>query len=291
MYIATVSVWRLGLPLLAEAALTGIAAELIYAPYDILGAKFLWWTWHDTDASIGERLLGVPLGSTIWVITFSSIFSLLLRLTVGKWNSDEAEEAERGGSCKDCMGTYVKSLLVTASLATPLMMVLMTIFQLACGCSGRPNLNMLLLVLAVYSAIIVTQFRRDTGRATHGRRDALLLSFLVVYYVTLYAIVVKGDPTTHVSTSLHQSIGPCDVTALDLAGLERHVYLCPTNYSEDWNLAADALTLDPSSTDTLSWYTVTGRAHSNKSLWVSAVVSLSATSLTLYAAMLANVRR
>ena len=22
--------------------------EMIYAPYDITGAKFLWWTWHDT---------------------------------------------------------------------------------------------------------------------------------------------------------------------------------------------------------------------------------------------------
>ena len=42
MYSATVSVWRLRLKsALAEACLAGLAAEMIYAPYDIVGAKFL----------------------------------------------------------------------------------------------------------------------------------------------------------------------------------------------------------------------------------------------------------
>ncbi|MFY0539045.1 hypothetical protein [Nannocystis pusilla] len=40
MYFPTVSVWRLGLPPLARAALTGLAGSLFYAPYDITGAKF-----------------------------------------------------------------------------------------------------------------------------------------------------------------------------------------------------------------------------------------------------------
>ena len=35
------------------------------------GIKFLWWTWHDTDAPIDYRILGVPIGSTVWVITFT----------------------------------------------------------------------------------------------------------------------------------------------------------------------------------------------------------------------------
>jgi hypothetical protein len=63
MYWSTVSVWKLRLPHLAEAVLTGLCAEMIYAPYDIVGVKFLWWTWHDTDSSISQRIFGVPLGS------------------------------------------------------------------------------------------------------------------------------------------------------------------------------------------------------------------------------------
>ena len=37
----------------------------------VTGIKFLWWTWHDTDAPIDYRILGVPIGSTVWVITFT----------------------------------------------------------------------------------------------------------------------------------------------------------------------------------------------------------------------------
>ena len=62
MYSSTVSCWRLGLSTLASTCLTGLMGEMIYSPYDITGAKFLWWTWHDTDASVRHRLLGVPIG-------------------------------------------------------------------------------------------------------------------------------------------------------------------------------------------------------------------------------------
>ena len=77
MYTSTAAAWRLGLPVLASAALTGLMGEMIYAPYDITGIKFLWWTWHDTDAPIAHRLLGVPVGSTVWVITFTASFQVI----------------------------------------------------------------------------------------------------------------------------------------------------------------------------------------------------------------------
>jgi hypothetical protein len=37
MYTSTVAAWRLNLRPLAEAALSGLMAEMIYAPYDITG--------------------------------------------------------------------------------------------------------------------------------------------------------------------------------------------------------------------------------------------------------------
>ncbi|MBW2716487.1 MAG: hypothetical protein JRD03_10445, partial [Deltaproteobacteria bacterium] len=49
IYYPVVAVRRLGLSVWAQAGLTGIVAVMFYAPYDITGAKFLWWTWHDTD--------------------------------------------------------------------------------------------------------------------------------------------------------------------------------------------------------------------------------------------------
>ena len=46
------------------------------------GAKFLWWTWHDTDAPIREKLLGAPIGSSSWVITFSGMLIVYLQTNV-----------------------------------------------------------------------------------------------------------------------------------------------------------------------------------------------------------------
>ena len=76
MYTASVAAWRLGRPSgilggLSLAALAGLMGEMIYSPYDITGAKFLWWTWHDTDAPVRDRLFGAPVGSSCWVFTFS----------------------------------------------------------------------------------------------------------------------------------------------------------------------------------------------------------------------------
>ena len=118
LYTPLVAVWRLNLPPLARAALTGLAASLFYAPYDIVGAKFLWWTWHDTDLPIANRILGAPMGSTMWVTTFGAAFSWLLNRVLDK-------RQERGVSAK----TFAKALLLVATCSSLLMMVQMTVLQ------------------------------------------------------------------------------------------------------------------------------------------------------------------
>ena len=55
MYPAVVASWRLSISPLAQAALAGLAGEIIYAPYDIVGIKFLWWTWDEGDPAIRSR--------------------------------------------------------------------------------------------------------------------------------------------------------------------------------------------------------------------------------------------
>ena len=53
------------------------SANEIIRHQNVAGIKFLWWTWHDTDAPIDYRILGVPIGSTVWVITFTGGLTLL----------------------------------------------------------------------------------------------------------------------------------------------------------------------------------------------------------------------
>jgi len=40
---------------LAEASFAGLLGAVLYAPYDLCGARFLWWTWHLDDAGVKLR--------------------------------------------------------------------------------------------------------------------------------------------------------------------------------------------------------------------------------------------
>eukprot|EP01126_Amoeba_proteus_P050715 TRINITY_DN6012_c0_g2_i4.p2 TRINITY_DN6012_c0_g2~~TRINITY_DN6012_c0_g2_i4.p2 ORF type:complete len:179 (+),score=11.96 TRINITY_DN6012_c0_g2_i4:76-612(+) len=62
MYWSTTTAWRTGFGRLGQAAVAGLLAGILYFPYDMLGVKFLWWTWHDTYAGLRYRFLDVPIG-------------------------------------------------------------------------------------------------------------------------------------------------------------------------------------------------------------------------------------
>ena len=53
----------------------GLSAVMLDLPYDILGVKNLFWTWHDTDPNIYDRHYWVPWTSYYFHITFSAGFT------------------------------------------------------------------------------------------------------------------------------------------------------------------------------------------------------------------------
>ena len=60
-YTTNVAIYRLKLPRWSEPFAVGLADCLLDVPFDILGIKFLWWTWHDTDPNIFDRSYYVPI--------------------------------------------------------------------------------------------------------------------------------------------------------------------------------------------------------------------------------------
>ena len=53
----------------------GLSAVILDLPYDILGVKNLFWTWHDTDPNIYDRHYWVPWCSYYFHATFSAGFT------------------------------------------------------------------------------------------------------------------------------------------------------------------------------------------------------------------------
>ena len=130
-----------------QAALAGLMGEIIYAPYDITGAKFIWWTWHDTDAPIRDRLFGAPVGSSSWVITFSCSFQLIWRFLL-------SDDQVKIGKDLSLSGAMFK-LVISAVLTTPLMMIQMAFFQLISGDSqGLPTIRTFSVCIGLYLAFI-----------------------------------------------------------------------------------------------------------------------------------------
>ncbi|CAE7474458.1 unnamed protein product [Symbiodinium necroappetens] len=194
---------------IAEASLAGLLAGLFYAPYDMCGAKFLWWTWHDTDPGVALRWLGVPGGSTAWTLTFTFCFSLLLR-----WGSDA--------------GWGMLRSLALACWSTPLMLVVLNVCTvLGWDRIGMPGPRTVLATALLFSAICVWK----PGLKVWPQRSATMHLFepehwsvrfaMVGYFFALILIGSAFSPENQVSTGVHQEFGPCDATDIDLLGLER----------------------------------------------------------------------
>jgi hypothetical protein len=252
MYLPTVGVWRLGLSPLPRATLTGLAAILFYAPYDITGAKFLWWTWHDTDMPIDNRLVGVPVGNTLWVIVFVATFAWLLGRQVDK---DPAISSR----------TFIKATALVGALCSIVMVLQMTVIQQLD--SGVPGVRGLIVTALIYGGIAARGWLKAT-RPPAGSGDRLLLAGIAGYYLVLLGIMATFEPSTHVSTSLHQTYGECGVEAKDIAGFTRFKFICAEEYDEDFTFCEAPPAIGA------GWYPVCGKAHTNKPLWLGAVAGL-----------------
>jgi hypothetical protein len=263
MYWPVVTVRRLGMPRLSGAALSGLAAWLFYAPYDIVGVKFLWWTWHDTDQSIAARVLGVPCSSSLWVLTFAGAFAWLL---------DPTPRISGEVSIKKA----VQALAKAAGLSTLVMMLQMTLLQQLDG--GTPRRIALAVGLALYALLAATGLRAARPRPLDGP-DRVARRMLLLHFAALLSIGLTFRPETHVSTGIHQPVGPCHVEATDITGLTRYAFLCPADFDEDYTF--DCAPSPPREGST--WYTICGRAHGNAVRWRSGLALLTLLGAGLFA--------
>lgn len=268
MYYPTVAVRRLGLAPVAQAVLTGMVACLFYAPYDIVGAKFLWWTWHDTDAPIAARILGAPVGSSLWTLTFVASFAWLLDVALRRVKDGEVTAK-----------IFAFGFALVAGCTTLMMMVQMTILQQVDG--GTPAYVSLAVGWAIYVVIVVVK-RKSAKPDAPRPGDRLLLGAAIAYFATLIGIMAAFDPATHVSTGLHQTVGECYVEQTDITGLTRYEFLCVDDFDEDFSFEC----VDEAPAEGTRWYTVCGRPHTDFAAWMGGVGLLGVVGIGLFTLML-----
>ena len=262
MYWPVVAVRRLGLGRWPTAALIGLVACLLYAPYDIVGAKFLWWTWHDDDGPIAARLLGAPASSSLWVLTFAGAFALLLDFALRN---------------RDVTGkSFAIGLATIACLTTPLMMAQMAVLQAIDG--GVPGYIALGAGIAVYAAAAAAA-PVHRGRTNHTP-DWLGTGAVGAYLLMLAINMTFFNPATHVSTGVHQTPGACDIKDTDITGATRRKHLCLTDYDEDFTFHCTS----PPARGT-GWYTICGNPHTNYATHTAGVGLLTLSGIAVFTAL------
>ena len=258
LYVPLACVWRLGLPRLAEVTLAGITGMFFYAPFDVVGIKFLWWTWHDSDTVVAERLLGVPVSSTMWVGVYTCMFALLFNVFLPPSHDDSLPKALPSLSALKGIASSSQPVpLVTMAsmcracsasfLSVPLMMLHMMVVQCLLGGlvvppPPPPTKAMLGFIFVVYGSLCVSSLadaaidpqRQEKAASrnvlrtagTSGSASHWLITIVVLHYGMLLGVAWMGDPTTHVSTGTHQTWGPCHVESVDYAGEKCDKFVC-----------------------------------------------------------------
>ena len=200
----------------AEASLAALLGAVLYAPYDVCGARFLWWTWHLDDAGVKRRWAthgdgegGVPAGSTAWTLIFGFWFSYLLRVAANKrWS-------------------FGASLGFVAALATPSMMATMTpLCAVALDRLAEPSASTLLLTIALLGAAVATKLRRSGATRAARRAPAPVAPALVAFFFVLGALAATARPEAQVSHGVHQMWGPCEASDVDMVGYARAEFVC-----------------------------------------------------------------
>lgn len=175
----------------------GLNVFVIDLPYDIMGIKFVHWTWHDTDPNIGDRMYWVPWTSYYFHMVFSASFVYWFF-----FNSVNLEQ----------VNTNKKEILTSLGaifLSTPCGIFCFTIlYHPLHDLYNVPTQVIMMFLLALY--IMFTILKRKP-RYICSRPFTIIL-YLVVYYTTFLFMAILGKPENEISTGPHEEIGPCNVT-------------------------------------------------------------------------------
>ena len=284
VYYPIAASWRLAQPPLARFVASAITAGLLYAPFDCTGAKFLWWTWHDTSADVQVRWLGVPFGSTMFTIMQTFGVHWLLHFS-----------ALRDATLSNAR--MVGAVVIVSLLGTPMMMSTMTPFQMLqlkfdpdtgqpTSLPGRPDLPALLLqagFLTSAGVFSAWSAARKGGGAALKRvsflkkappLDGALLRAACCYFLSLALVMALGEPSSVVAQGVHQQYGKCGVVDYDLANYSRFKYLCKGDFDEDFHFGCAEGAAQRLPPPQPSWYTLCGKAHSDYPTYLIAVVTL-----------------
>uniref|UniRef100_A0A915I6W5 DUF7802 domain-containing protein n=1 Tax=Romanomermis culicivorax TaxID=13658 RepID=A0A915I6W5_ROMCU len=261
----------LHLPWFSRSCASGLLSLLLGIPYFLLGAKHLWFTFHDTDPNVKDRFYGVPY--TVLLFLLSAGCSLDLTLTVLRRLILPLEYNWKLFFREFCCA------LAAGFVAFWLMPLFFVPFhnafhdQFGVSCSLCILAPILIFAFAVWiSDRNPHKLSRPNSQNGYNQYwfDELCV-LITIYFLFFMALVLIWDPATVSSSGLHEPIGPCDSyekvgSILGDLIMKRRRYLCPTRFNKaNFDFSCLPPSASPKMRDgvPLEWYTICGTKVDN----------------------------
>jgi len=235
VYPAAVVVSRLNIMENMEPFAVGLLEALIDVPYDVMGIRLLWWSWHDTDSNIYDRSYAVPWCSYFFHASFGCAFTFLRQRAQryftgvsGLYSDDDVEAMpwRQQQLARNWWGE-LKAALAVGALSFPLgvMAFFVPLYHVPHDLLGVHSEVCVMLLVFIYGTATLWGVLRAAPRdmVEHGEREmrrevkrsgpgawhvdeaflAMLLHF--GFYIGL---VLCADPAAVRATGLHQELAP-----------------------------------------------------------------------------------
>lgn len=290
-YTSSVAVAHLRLKKWIEPFAVGLCVVLIDLPYDIIGIKHLWWTWHDTDPNIYDRFYWVPWTSFYFHTTFAASLMFFYELIRKRFVGKDKYDSQHGSIIKELLACLIASpfgLVGGIMLFMPLYHPLHDLYGIYTG-------NIVSAAFIIISVLIwcFDRFSKsNTAPKKHSKKDksynGLLMAFLAFHYLLYVMLAVFGKPENVVFIGFHEPTGDCDkYTSVHTPigkVLQKRTYLCVTDYHEDFDWHCLPGGKPPSNGQ--SWYTVCGTPYVNQAEYIFVLTAIGITALIIYFQML-----
>lgn len=293
-YTASIAAKRLRLPWWAEGPAVGLGAVLLDIPYDILGVKLLWWTWHDTDPNIYDRMYWVPWTSYYFHASFACSFTWMLKLSRKLLVGDlyDWKKFPRELLCSVIAG--MTAFWVGAAQFVPVYHIFHDYFHVHSECCVVAFLGFYAFLVWVADRHNENYEARPDPEERRYWFDELAVA-VFIHYLFFICLSIVGQPETIVATGLFEPVGPCDqyteIHTMSGLMLRKRKYLCPTRYDEkyfDFHCVPGGK--PPRMKDDLpvEWYTICGTPFPNHMEYIFVVTAFSLFGMAVYYQCLAR---
>ncbi|XP_050425242.1 uncharacterized protein LOC126836139 [Adelges cooleyi] len=204
----------------------GLNVLAIDLPYDIMGIKFIHWTWHDTDPNIRDRTFWVPWTSYYFHLTFSASFVF--------WFFNKEADLDEPTTITKETKTFLKSTFLSFPSGVLCFSVLYHPLHDSFHVSSQ---SIVLLLLALYGITIKITDSFKYGKKPKKNDKLLIIHvYLIIYYTIFLLLALVGKPEDEISNGIHEEIGPCNITVAAYGtDMTKRKYLCIQDYNEDFD--------------------------------------------------------